>query len=151
MMLEEIRSENNEFYRLKNTASDIDGLNMAQVEILKLLKKGLSINQIAKHFNVHFATIKRQMSSTAFISALADANNATNEITLEECRQRLMRIVRESKNEASIIKSVAQLCNMQKLITVNELAQLVGDSTDTEKEKSVEVLKRLGIIEEVNE
>ena len=150
-MLEEIKNVNSEFYRLKNMQSDIDGLNMAQVEILKLLKKGLSINQIAKHFNVHFATIKRQMSSTAFISALADANNATNEITLEECRQRLMRIVRESKNENSIIKSVAQLCNMQKLITVNELAKLVGDSTDTEKEKSVEVLKRLGIIEEVTE
>ena len=150
-MLEEIKNVNSEFYRLKNMQSDIDGLNLAQIEILKLLKKGLSINQIAKHFNVHFATIKRQMSSTAFISALADANNATNEITLEECRQRLMRIVRESKNENSIIKSVAQLCNMQKLITVNELAKLVGDSTDTEKEKSVEVLKRLGIIEEVTE
>ena len=150
-MLEEIKYVNSEFYRLKNMQSDIDGLNLAQIEILKLLKKGLSINQIAKHFNVHFATIKRQMSSTAFISALADANNATNEITLEECRQRLMRIVRESKNENSIIKSVAQLCNMQKLITVNELAKLVGDSTDTEKEKSVEVLKRLGIIEEVTE
>ena len=150
-MLEEIKNVNSEFYRLKNMQSDIDGLNLAQMEILKLLKKGYSINQIAKHFNVHFATIKRQMSSTAFITALADVNNATNEITLEECRQRLMRIVRESKNENSIIKSVAQLCNMQKLITVNELAQLVGDSTDTEKEKSVEVLKRLGIIEEVNE
>ena len=150
-MLEEIKNVNSEFYRLKNTMSDIDGLNMAQIEILKLLKKGLSINQIAKYFNVHFATIKRQMSSTAFITALADVNNATSEITLEECRQRLLRIVRESRNENSIIKSVAQLCNMQKLITVNELAQLVGDSTDTEKEKSVEVLKRLGIIEEVTE
>lgn len=150
-MLEEIKNVNSEFYRLKNTMSEIDGLNQAQIEILKLLKQGLSINQIAKHFNVHFATIKRQMSSTAFITALADVNNATNEITLEECRQRLMRIVRESKNENSIIKSVAQLCNMQKLITVNELAQLVGNSTDDEKEKSVEVLKRLGIIEEVEE
>ena len=148
-MLEEVKNSNNAFYVLKNTMSDIDGLNMAQVEILKLLKKGLSINQIAKKFGVHFATIKRQMSSTAFITALADVNNATSEITLEECRQRLMRIVRESKNENSIIKSVAQLCNMQKLITVNELGQLVGNSTDNEKEKSVEVLKRLGIIEEV--
>ena len=148
-MLEEVKNSNNEFYRLKNTMSDIDGLNMAQIEILKLLKQGLSINQIAKKFGVHFATIKRQTSSTAFITALADVNNATSEITLEECRQRLLRIVRESKNENSIIKSVAQLCNMQKLITVNELGQLVGNSTDDEKEKSVEVLKRLGIIEEV--
>ena len=40
---------------------------------------------------------------------------------------------------------------MQKLITVNELSQLIGNSTDDEKEKSVEVLKRLGIIEEVEE
>ena len=150
-MLEEIKNVNAEFYRLKNTMSEVDGLNMAQIEILKLLKKGLSINQIAKKFNVHFATIKRQMSSTAFITALADVNNATSEITLEECRQRLMRIVRESKNENSIIKSVAQLCNMQKLITVNELGQLIGNSTDDEKEKSVEVLNRLGIIEEVTE
>ena len=148
-MLEEVNNSNNEFYVLKNTASEVDGLNLAQVEILKLLKKGLSINQIAKKFGVHFATIKRQMSSTAFITALADVNNATSEITLEECRQRLMRIVRESKNENSIIKSVAQLCNMQKLITVNELGQLVCNSTDDEKEKSSEILKRLGIIEEV--
>ena len=148
-MLEEVKNSNNEFYRLKNTMSDIDGLNLAQIEILKLLKKGMSINQIAKHFGVHFATIKRQMSSTSFITALEDINNAPSEITLEECRQRLLRIVRESKNENSIIKSVAQLCNMQKLITVNELGQLIGNSTDDEKEKSVEVLKRLGIIEEV--
>ena len=148
-MLEEVKNSNNEFYRLKNTMSDIDGLNLAQIEILKLLKQGLSINQIAKKFGVHFATIKRQMSSTSFITALADVNNATSEITLEECRQRLLRIVRESKNENSIIKSVAQLCNMQKLITVNELGQLIGNSTDDEKEKSSEILKRLGIIEEV--
>ena len=111
------------------------------------MAKGRTVTSIAKELQVHVTTIQRRMKTIAFVNALNQMNNAKNELTLELCRDRLVKIVRTSQNEQACIKAVHELVTRCRHITLDELAQAVTDETKSQ-EQAKKLLEDLGLSDE---
>ena len=136
------------FTKMDNTQSTVfPELTELQEYIIAEMAKGRTVTSIAKEMQVHVTTIQRRMKSIAFVNALNQTNNAKNEMTLELCRDRLVKIVRTSQNEQAVIKAVHELTTLFKHITLDELAQALTDE-DRTKERAKQLLADLGLSEE---
>ena len=136
------------FTKMDNTQSEIfPELTELQEYIIAEMAKGRTVTSIAKEMQVHVTTIQRRMKSIAFVNALNQTNNAKNEMTLELCRDRLVKIVRTSQNEQAVIKAVHELTTLFRHITLDELAQALTDE-DRTKERAKQLLADLGLSEE---
>ena len=136
------------FTKMDNTQSTVfPELTELQEYIIAEMAKGRTVTSIAKEMQVHVTTIQRRMKSIAFVNALNQTNNAKNEMTLELCRDRLVKIVRTSQNEQAVIKAVHELTTLFKHITLDELAQALTDEDKT-KERAKQLLADLGLSEE---
>ena len=136
------------FFEMDNTPSEVfPELTVLQEYIIKEMAKGRTISSIAKELQVHYTTITRRMKSIAFVNALNQCNNAKNEMTLELCRDRLVKIVRTSQNEQAVIKAVHELTTLFRHITLDELAQALTNE-DRTKERAKQLLADLGLSEE---
>ena len=136
------------FTKMDNTQSTVfPELTELQEYIIKEMAKGRTVTSIAKELQVHVTTIQRRMKSIAFVNALNQTNNAKNEMTLELCRDRLVKIVRTSQNEQAVIKAVHELTTLFRHITLDELAQALTDEDKT-KERAKQLLADLGLSEE---
>ena len=136
------------FTKMDNTQSEVfPELTELQEYIIAEMAKGRTVTSIAKEMQVHVTTIQRRMKSIAFVNALNQTNNAKNEMTLELCRDRLVKIVRTSQNEQAVIKAVHELTTLFKHITLDELAQALTDE-DRTKERAKQLLADLGLSEE---
>ena len=136
------------FTKMDNTQSTVfPELTQLQEYIIAEMAKGRTVTSIAKELQVHVTTIQRRMKSIAFVNALNQTNNAKNEMTLELCRDRLVKIVRTSQNEQAVIKAVHELTTLFRHITLDELAQALTDE-DRTKERAKQLLADLGLSEE---
>ena len=136
------------FFEMDNAASTVfPELTLLQEYIIKEMAKGRTVTSIAKEMGVHVTTIQRRMKSIAFVNALQGVNNAKNEITLELCRDRLIKIVTTSQNEAQIIKAIHELTTLFRHITLDELAQALTDETKSQ-EQAKKLLEDLGLSDE---
>ena len=136
------------FFEMDNTPSKVfPELTMLQEYIIKEMAKGRTVTSIAKEMGVHVTTIQRRMKSIAFVNALNQTNNAKAELTLELCRDRLVKIVRTSQNEQACIKAVHELVTLFKHITLDELAQALTDETKSQ-EQAKKLLEDLGLSDE---
>ena len=136
------------FTKMDNTQSEVfPELTQLQEYIIAEMAKGRTVTSIAKELQVHVTTIQRRMKSIAFVNALNQTNNAKNEMTLELCRDRLVKIVRTSQNEQAVIKAVHELTTLFRHITLDELAQALTDEDKT-KERAKQLLADLGLTEE---
>lgn len=136
------------FTKMDNTQSTVfPELTELQEYIIAEMAKGRTVTSIAKEMQVHVTTIQRRMKSIAFVNALNQTNNAKNEMTLELCRDRLVKIVRTSQNEQAVIKAVHELTTLFRHITLDELAQALTDE-DRTKERAKQLLADLGLSEE---
>ena len=136
------------FTKMDNTQSQVfPELTELQEYIIAEMAKGRTVTSIAKEMQVHVTTIQRRMKSIAFVNALNQTNNAKNEMTLELCRDRLVKIVRTSQNEQAVIKAVHELTTLFRHITLDELAQALTDE-DRTKERAKQLLADLGLSEE---
>ena len=136
------------FTKMDNTQSTVfPELTELQEYIIAEMAKGRTVTSIAKEMQVHVTTIQRRMKSIAFVNALNQTNNAKNEMTLELCRDRLVKIVRTSQNEQAVIKAVHELTTLFRHITLDELAQALTDE-DRTKEHAKQLLADLGLTEE---
>ena len=136
------------FTKMDNTQSTVfPELTQLQEYIIAEMAKGRTVTSIAKELQVHVTTIQRRMKSIAFVNALNQTNNAKNEMTLELCRDRLVKIVRTSQNEQAVIKAVHELTTLFRHITLDELAQALTDE-DRTKEHAKQLLADLGLSEE---
>ena len=136
------------FTKMDNTPSQVfPELTQLQEYIIAEMAKGRTVTSIAKEMQVHVTTIQRRMKSIAFVNALNHCNNAKNEMTLELCRDRLVKIVRTSQNEQAVIKAVHELTTLFRHITLDELAQALTDEDKT-KERAKQLLADLGLSEE---
>ena len=136
------------FFSMDNTQSTVfPELTELQEYIIKEMAKGRTVTSIAKELQVHVTTIQRRMKSIAFVNALNQTNNAKNELTLELCRDRLVKIVKTSQNEQAVIKAVHELTTLFKHITLDELAAALTDEDKT-KERAKQLLADLGLTEE---
>ena len=136
------------FTKMDNTQSEVfPELTELQEYIIAEMAKGRTVTSIAKEMQVHVTTIQRRMKSIAFVNALNQTNNAKNEMTLELCRDRLVKIVRTSQNEQAVIKAVHELTTLFRHITLDELAQALTDE-DRTKERAKQLLADLGLTEE---
>ena len=136
------------FTKMDNTQSTVfPELTELQEYIIKEMAKGRTVTSIAKELQVHVTTIQRRMKSIAFVNALNQTNNAKNELTLELCRDRLVKIVKTSQNEQAVIKAVHELTTLFKHMTLDELAQALTDEDKT-KERAKQLLADLGLTEE---
>ena len=136
------------FTKMDNSQSQVfPELTELQEYIIAEMAKGRTVTSIAKELQVHVTTIQRRMKSIAFVNALNQTNNAKNEMTLELCRDRLVKIVRTSQNEQAVIKAVHELTTLFKHITLDELAQALTDE-DRTKERAKQLLADLGLSEE---
>ena len=136
------------FTKMDNTQSEVfPELTQLQEYIIAEMAKGRTVTSIAKEMQVHVTTIQRRMKSIAFVNALNQTNNAKNEMTLELCRDRLVKIVRTSQNEQAVIKAVHELTTLFRHITLDELAQALTDEDKT-KERAKQLLADLGLTEE---
>ena len=136
------------FTKMDNTQSEVfPELTQLQEYIIAEMAKGRTVTSIAKELQVHVTTIQRRMKSIAFVNALNQTNNAKNEMTLELCRDRLVKIVRTSQNEQAVIKAVHELTTLFRHITLDELAQALTDEDKT-KERAKQLLADLGLSEE---
>ena len=136
------------FTKMDNTQSTVfTELTELQEYIIAEMAKGRTVTSIAKELQVHVTTIQRRMKSIAFVNALNQTNNAKNEMTLELCRDRLVKIVRTSQNEQAVIKAVHELTTLFRHITLDELAQALTDE-DRTKERAKQLLADLGLSEE---
>ena len=136
------------FTKMDNTQSEVfPELTELQEYIIAEMAKGRTVTSIAKELQVHVTTIQRRMKSIAFVNALNQTNNAKNEMTLELCRDRLVKIVRTSQNEQAVIKAVHELTTLFRHITLDELAQALTDEDKT-KERAKQLLADLGLSEE---
>lgn len=136
------------FTKMDNTQSTVfPELTELQEYIIAEMAKGRTVTSIAKELQVHVTTIQRRMKSIAFVNALNQTNNAKNEMTLELCRDRLVKIVRTSQNEQAVIKAVHELTTLFRHITLDELAQALTDE-DKSKERAKQLLADLGLSEE---
>ena len=136
------------FTKMDNTQSTVfPELTELQEYIIAEMAKGRTVTSIAKEMQVHVTTIQRRMKSIAFVNALNQTNNAKNEMTLELCRDRLVKIVRTSQNEQAVIKAVHELTTLVRHITLDELAQALTNE-DRTKERAKQLLADLGLSEE---
>ena len=136
------------FFKMDNTQSQVfPELTELQEYIIAEMAKGRTVTSIAKELQVHVTTIQRRMKTIAFVNALNQTNNAKNELTLELCRDRLVKIVKTSQNEQAVIKAVHELVTLFKHITLDELAQALTDEDKT-KERAKQLLADLGLSEE---
>ena len=136
------------FFKMDNTQSQVfPELTELQEYIIAEMAKGRTVTSIAKELQVHVTTIQRRMKTIAFVNALNQTNNAKNELTLELCRDRLVKIVKTSQNEQAVIKAVHELVTLFKHITLDELAQALTDEDKT-KERAKQLLTDLGLTEE---
>ena len=136
------------FFKMDNTQSQVfPELTELQEYIIAEMAKGRTVTSIAKEMQVHVTTIQRRMKSIAFVNALNQTNNAKNEMTLELCRDRLVKIVRTSQNEQAVIKAVHELTTLFRHITLDELAQALTNE-DRTKERAKQLLADLGLSEE---
>lgn len=136
------------FTKMDNTQSEVfPELTQLQEYIIAEMAKGRTVTSIAKEMQVHVTTIQRRMKSIAFVNALNQTNNAKNEMTLELCRDRLVKIVRTSQNEQAVIKAVHELTTLFRHITLDELAQALTNE-DRTKERAKQLLADLGLSEE---
>lgn len=136
------------FTKMDNTQSEVfPELTQLQEYIIAEMAKGRTVTSIAKELQVHVTTIQRRMKSIAFVNALNQTNNAKNEMTLELCRDRLVKIVRTSQNEQAVIKAVHELTTLFRHITLDELAQALTNE-DRTKERAKQLLADLGLSEE---
>lgn len=136
------------FFSMDNTQSTVfPELTELQEYIIKEMAKGRTVTSIAKELQVHVTTIQRRMKTIAFVNALNQTNNAKNELTLELCRDRLIKIVKTSQNEQAVIKAVHELTTLFKHMTLDELAQALTDEDKT-KERAKQLLADLGLTEE---
>ena len=136
------------FFKMDNTQSQVfPELTELQEYIITEMAKGRTVTSIAKELQVHVTTIQRRMKTIAFVNALNQTNNAKNELTLELCRDRLVKIVKTSQNEQAVIKAVHELTTLFKHITLDELAQALTDEDKT-KEHAKKLLADLGLTEE---
>ena len=136
------------FFEMDNTPSKVfPELTELQEYIIKEMAKGRTVTSIAKEMGVHVTTIQRRMKSIAFVNALNQTNNAKAELTLELCRDRLVKIVRTSQNEQACIKAVHELVTLFRHITLDELAQALTDETKSQ-EQAKKLLEDLGLSDE---
>ena len=136
------------FFKMDNTQSQVfPELTQLQEYIIAEMAKGRTVTSIAKELQVHVTTIQRRMKTIAFVNALNQTNNAKNELTLELCRDRLVKIVKTSQNEQAVIKAVHELTTLFKHMTLDELAQALTDEDKT-KERAKQLLADLGLTEE---
>ena len=136
------------FFEMDNAASTVfPELTKLQEYIIKEMAKGRTVTSIAKELQVHVTTIQRRMKTIAFVNALNQMNNAKNELTLELCRDRLVKIVRTSQNEQACIKAVHELVTLFRHITLDELAQALTDETKSQ-EQAKKLLEDLGLSDE---
>ena len=136
------------FFEMDNTPSKVfPELTLLQEYIIKEMAKGRTVTSIAKEMGVHVTTIQRRMKTIAFTNALNQTNNAKAELTLELCRDRLVKIVRTSQNEQACIKAVHELVTLFKHITLDELAQALTDETKSQ-EQAKKLLEDLGLSDE---
>ena len=136
------------FFNMDNTQSQVfPELTELQEYIIAEMAKGRTVTSIAKELQVHVTTIQRRMKTIAFVNALNQTNNAKNELTLELCRDRLVKIVKTSQNEQAVIKAVHELTTLFKHMTLDELAQALTDEDKT-KERAKQLLADLGLTEE---
>ena len=136
------------FFEMDNTPSEVfPELTMLQEYIIKEMAKGRTVTSIAKEMGVHVTTIQRRMKTIAFVNALNQTNNAKAELTLELCRDRLVKIVRTSQNEQACIKAVHELVTLFRHITLDELAQALTDETKSQ-EQAKKLLEDLGLTDE---
>ena len=136
------------FFEMDNSASTVfPELTQLQEYIIKEMAKGRTVTSIAKEMGVHVTTIQRRMKSIAFVNALNQTNNAKAELTLELCRDRLVKIVRTSQNEQACIKAVHELVTLFRHITLDELAQALTDETKSQ-EQARKLLEDLGLSDE---
>ena len=136
------------FFKMDNTQSQVfPELTQLQEYIISEMAKGRTVTSIAKELQVHVTTIQRRMKTIAFVNALNQTNNAKNELTLELCRDRLVKIVKTSQNEQAVIKAVHELTTLFKHITLDELAQALTNEDKT-KEHAKQLLAELGLSEE---
>lgn len=136
------------FFEMDNTPSKVfPELTMLQEYIIKEMAKGRTVTSIAKEMGVHVTTIQRRMKTIAFVNALNQTNNAKAELTLELCRDRLVKIVRTSQNEQACIKAVHELVTLFRHITLDELAQALTDETKSQ-EQAKKLLEDLGLSDE---
>ena len=136
------------FFEMDNTPSSVfPELSQLQEYIIKEMAKGRTVTSIAKEMGVHVTTIQRRMKSIAFVNALNQTNNAKAELTLELCRDRLVKIVRTSQNEQACIKAVHELVTLFRHITLDELAQALTDETKSQ-EQAKKLLEDLGLSDE---
>ena len=136
------------FFKMDNTQSQVfPELTELQEYIIAEMAKGRTVTSIAKELQVHVTTIQRRMKTIAFVNALNQTNNAKNELTLELCRDRLVKIVKTSQNEQAVIKAVHELTTLFKHMTLDELAQALTDEDKT-KERAKQLLADLGLTEE---
>ena len=145
-MLEQIKSDNKDFFKLRVQPSEVfPGLNLAQEETIKLLLEGKSYSYIAKNvFNIHYTTLMNNCKSIAFISALGSANDSVETITLELCRKKLTEIIRTSNNENCILKAIQIMQNFGTSVKIEEIANAVKVQNDN-REEAQALLDRLGI------
>ena len=133
---------------MDNTPSNVyPKLTMLQEYIIKEMAKGRTVTSIAKELQVHVTTCQRRMKSIAFVNALNQMNNAKNELTLELCRDRLVKIVRTSQNEQAYRKAVHELVTLFRHRTLDELAQALTDETKSQ-EQAKKLLEDLGLSDE---
>ena len=136
------------FFEMDNAASTVfPELTKLQEYIIKEMAKGRTVTSIAKEMGVHVTTIQRRMKTIAFVNALNQTNNAKAELTLELCRDRLLKIVRTSQNDQSVIKAVHELVTLFRHITLDELAQALTDETKSQ-EQAKKLLEDLGLTDE---
>ena len=136
------------FTKMDNNPSEVfPELTELQEYIIAEMAKGRTVTSIAKEMQDHETTIQRRMKSIAFVNALNQCNNAKNEMTIEICRDRLVKIVRTSQNEQAVIKAVHELTTLFRHITLDELAQALTDE-DRTKEHAKKLLADLGLSEE---
>ena len=136
------------FFEMDNTPSKVfPELTELQEYIIKEMAKGRTVTSIAKEMGVHVTTCQRRMKSIAFVNALNQTNNAKAELTLELCRDRLVKIVRTSQNEQACIKAVHELVTLFRHITLDELAQALTDETKSQ-EQAKKLLEDLGLTDE---
>lgn len=136
-----------DFFAERGTPSDIEDLSVLQVNVIKLLQQGYSFSAIARMYNVHFMTLKKECSTVAFSNYLNTATQATNDITVGLIKKRLLKIVMTSSNENAVIKSAQVLYNMLPHMTLDILAEMVTNE-EIARDKAQEILKELGIEEE---
>ena len=136
------------FFEMDNTPSKVfPELTQLQEYIITEMAKGRTVTSIAKEMGVHVTTIQRRMKTIAFVNALNQTNNAKAELTLELCRDRLVKIVRTSQNEQACIKAVHELVTLFRHITLDELAQALTDETKSQ-EQAKKLLEDLGLSDE---